>query len=101
MTEPAPFPGIELDVRELEAPEPMQQIFAELHRQGADSCIRVRHRREPVPLYALLDEAGYGHHCQPLADGDFLIYIWPLANSQLQQQCLRNARYENSRTLLR
>ncbi len=50
---------IELDVSALEPCEPLERILEALPRLGAGDWLRVRHRREPRPLYGLLAEGGF------------------------------------------
>lgn len=45
-----------LDVSDLEPPEPMERILDALDEMPAEDCLRVRHRREPYPLYNNLIE---------------------------------------------
>ena len=72
------FPDIiPIDVSELEPPEPMERILARLQRLQTGQLLRVRHRREPFPLYPMLEQAGYTHCCIPSGTEAFLIYIWP------------------------
>lgn len=68
---------IPIDVSELEPPEPMEQILALVQQLKAGQLLRVRHRREPFPLYPLLEQAGYKHCCIRSGTEAFLIYIWP------------------------
>jgi uncharacterized protein (DUF2249 family) len=50
-----------LDVSDLEPPEPMLQVLAALTDLADDEALLMRHRREPVPLYAVLAGQGYRH----------------------------------------
>ena len=68
---------IHIDVSELEPPEPMDRILARLRQLQAGQLLRVRHRREPFPLYPMLEQAGYEYCCIPIGTEVFLIYIWP------------------------
>ncbi len=68
---------IPIAVCELAPPEPMERILARLQQLQAGQLLRVRHRREPFPLYPLLEQAGYKHCCIPSGTEAFLIYIWP------------------------
>jgi uncharacterized protein (DUF2249 family) len=67
---------VTIDVSELEPPEPMEQILARLRQMQAGQLLRVRHRREPLPLYPLLEQAGYRYCCIAKEEESFLIYIW-------------------------
>ena len=68
---------VPMDVSELEPPEPMEQILARLQQLQAGQLLRVRHRREPFPIYPILEQAGYEFCCIPIGTEAFLIYIWP------------------------
>ncbi len=48
-----------LDVQELEAPEPLERILAELETLPDDTLLTVTHWREPLLLYPLLDARGW------------------------------------------
>lgn len=50
---------VPLDVSSLEPPEPMQRILEALFDLAADDRLRVLHRREPFPLYDILNRMGY------------------------------------------
>ncbi|MBI4532227.1 MAG: DUF2249 domain-containing protein [Candidatus Latescibacteria bacterium] len=50
---------IELDVRELEPPEPMIRILEALPRIGERGLLVVHHHREPLLLYEKLTQRGY------------------------------------------
>lgn len=48
-----------LDVRGLEAPEPLERILGELDSLEADEQLDVTHWREPLLLYPILKETGW------------------------------------------
>jgi len=48
-----------LDVRELEAPEPLERILSELDSLQSDEQLNVTHWREPLLLYPILTERGW------------------------------------------
>ncbi|MDE2117423.1 MAG: DUF2249 domain-containing protein [Betaproteobacteria bacterium] len=68
---------IELDVRDLEPPEPMQQALAALAVLKPGQQLRMLLHREPFPLYAMLRERGFTYRTTPLADGNYEIMIRP------------------------
>lgn len=76
MTEAPANSPIELDVRDLEPPEPMQQALAALATLRPGERLRMLHHREPFPLYAMLRERGYTHRTTQLADDTYEILIW-------------------------
>lgn len=67
---------VELDVRELEPPEPMQLALAAIAVLGAGEKLRMLHHREPYPLYTILEQRGFSHRTTELADGSYEILIW-------------------------
>ncbi len=72
-----PATGVrELDVRNLEPPEPLQQALAALATLKPGEHLRMLLHREPFPLYAMLRERGYTHRTTQLADDSYEILIW-------------------------
>lgn len=59
---------IELDVRGLEAPEPLERVLSALDRLGADDELRVKIDCRPVPLFRILERNGYTHEEWPGSD---------------------------------
>lgn len=68
---------VRIDVSGLEPPQPMERIFARLPRLQTGQLLRVRHRREPFPIYPMLAQAGFEHCCIRTGAESFQIYIWP------------------------
>jgi TusA-related sulfurtransferase len=56
---------IELDVRGLEAPEPLVRVLETLDRMVADDSLLVKINCRPVPLFRILDRNGYAHEERP------------------------------------
>ena len=67
----------ELDVRDLEPPEPLQQALAALAVLKPGEQLRMLHHREPFPLYAILRERGFTYRTRQLADDNYEVLIWP------------------------
>ena len=67
---------IELDVRGLQAPEPLVRILEALDVLPAGSVLRVLHHREPFPLYVALQEEGYQYRTEFVAGDRIEIMIW-------------------------
>lgn len=82
---------LHLDVSALEPPEPLEQILAALRSLPAGTALRVNHRREPHPLYPLLAELQFAHHCRHHPDGGITLYIWPADNPALASHCQGDA----------
>lgn len=67
---------IELDVRDLEPPEPLQQALTALAALQPGEQLRMLHHREPFPLYAMLRERGFTCRTTQMADGSYEVLIW-------------------------
>jgi uncharacterized protein (DUF2249 family) len=52
---------VQLDVRGLEPPEPMERVLDALARLQPDEQIRMLIDREPRPLYRILDQNDYAY----------------------------------------
>jgi TusA-related sulfurtransferase len=59
---------IELDVRGLEAPEPLVRVLETLDRMDADDSLLLKIDCRPVPLFRILDRNGYVHEERPGVD---------------------------------
>ncbi len=66
-----------IDVRRLEPPEPLERILDALADLPPGDWLRVRHRREPVPLYRILQQLGYRWDTRHLAPEQVEILVWP------------------------
>ncbi|MCU7906618.1 MAG: DUF2249 domain-containing protein [Candidatus Thiodiazotropha sp. (ex Epidulcina cf. delphinae)] len=64
-----------LDVRVLEPPVPLERILEALENLAVQDCLRVRHSREPYPLYSLLSEMDFSWNTR-WSNGDCIIHIW-------------------------
>ena len=67
----------ELDMRDLEPPEPLQQALAALAALKPGEQLRMLHHREPFPLYAILRERGFTYRTTQLVDDNYEVLIWP------------------------
>jgi uncharacterized protein (DUF2249 family) len=67
---------IDVDVRELTPPEPLERIMDALADLPAGDRLRIRHRREPHPLYGMLRNMGYRWQTTSHALDDFEILVW-------------------------
>lgn len=66
-----------LDVSGLEPPEPLERILDALADLPEGDWLRVRHRREPHPLYGMLRNMDYRWYTVARSPDDFEILIWP------------------------
>lgn len=67
-----------IDVSALEPPEPLERILDSLADLPSGQWLRVRHRRDPVPLYRMLKDMGYLWYTERLSPEHFEILIWPV-----------------------
>lgn len=66
---------IEVDVRDLEPPEPMSAILSALSTLPRGEGLLVHHSRQPFPLYEKLKEAGWDYLCEQKSEQYFLLTI--------------------------
>jgi uncharacterized protein (DUF2249 family) len=67
---------VNLDVNGLEPPEPMVRILEAVTALGPGDRLVVEHFREPVPLYAHLEAAGFAHEIVKLGENRYRLTIW-------------------------
>lgn len=72
----------DLDVSHLPAPEPMAQILKQLAGLKPGQCLRVYHRKEPVPLYDKLAQMGFAHRTVQHHEQSFTMFIVLAENQQ-------------------
>lgn len=65
-----------VDVSALSPPEPMQRAIAALQELAPDEYLVLAHRREPYPLYELLERMGYRHRARDGATTAVEVLIW-------------------------
>ena len=66
---------IEIDVRELEPPEPMVKVLEALSKIDDKTVLLMHHHREPLMLYPKLEERGYRAFCTKINEDYFKIVI--------------------------
>lgn len=66
---------LDIDVHDLQPPEPMLKILENLSRIDDRTVMRVHHHREPVLLYPKLEERGYVAYCEKLGEDNYKILI--------------------------
>ncbi|MFD2231405.1 DUF2249 domain-containing protein [Alkalimarinus sediminis] len=67
---------IDLDVSELEPPEPYALAVQHLVSLPDESILNMIHRQEPFPLYQTADEMGFFHQTTFASEGVVHIYFW-------------------------
>lgn len=74
---------IDLDVSELEPPEPYALAVHQLTQLPDDSILNMIHRQEPYPLYQTADEMGFSHQTTYPSDGVVHIQFWHKDNRKV------------------
>ena len=92
-----PFHEIDLDVRGLPAPEPLQRVVALLPRlREGRTFIRMIHRQEPCLLFPILEKQALAYRMIQRSDGSFSIWIYPQQERQLGTWIEKQAALEES-----
>lgn len=73
---PENAPSVELDVRNLEPPEPMVRILEALNTLPEGGLLLVHHHREPMLLYDKLRQRGYSWQVERLGEQEYMVKIW-------------------------
>lgn len=66
---------VDLDVRGLEPPEPMERALHAAASLAPDQELHLLIHREPFPLYEMLDTMGYRHQTHAEANGNYVVII--------------------------
>ncbi len=66
---------IEMDVRDLEPPEPMIKILGKVRELDEKTILLVHHHREPMMLYEKLDEIGFQAVTTKINDNYYKVVI--------------------------
>jgi uncharacterized protein (DUF2249 family) len=70
--------AVQIDVRGLPPPEPMQHIMDALDLLARGDVLHVAMDREPHPLFGILERDGYTHHGEWTGNG-YALRIWHAA----------------------
>jgi len=82
-----------LDVSQLEPCEPMERILAAIPSLCQGEYLRVWHRMEPHPLYAILEREGFAWLTQPGQTVPVEIYIWLRSDAEAEAAVKTNCQY--------
>ncbi len=82
--------AIVLDVRQLSHPEPFEMAMKALEERGEGEYIKMVHRREPFPLYEVVEKKGLHHETLQTGDALYEIYIWEGSNLPPEIAATRN-----------
>jgi uncharacterized protein (DUF2249 family) len=67
---------VTVDARELEPPEPFEQVTAALNELNQGQYVRMISRRRPFLLYPWLEEEGFSEITVDQEDETYELYIW-------------------------
>ena len=67
---------ITLDVRGMEAPEPLEKVLETIDDFVPGDTLRLVIDCRPMPLYRILERNGYGCREAPGTDSNYVITIW-------------------------
>jgi len=73
-----------LDATQMEAPEPLMLTLEMLEDLGQGDYLRFRHRREPLPLYDNLHQAGFSFITCIGDEVEFEVFIWHEGDDKAQ-----------------
>jgi hypothetical protein len=73
---------VQIDVRGLEPPEPMQHVLGALAQLPPHTPLAVRIHREPLFLYQIIEPDGWCHSSHRLGPDDWEICIWRLEDER-------------------
>lgn len=73
-----------IDVRGLEPPEPMEIALEMTHKLSAGEYLRMLHRREPFPLYRLLEQGGFRFRLHSSGECPFELLIWRAGDNEAE-----------------
>ena len=74
-----------LDVRDLDPPEPLMRALDAAQALLPGDYLRMLHRREPFPLYRLLEQDGFHHLTRRSTDSPFELLIWRATDAAAEQ----------------
>ena len=66
----------EIDVSDLEPPEPLEQSLAALEKMAPEDILIIHHRREPCLLYPVLEKNGLKHRSEEITNGHIQVTIY-------------------------
>jgi TusA-related sulfurtransferase len=67
---------ITLDVRGMEAPEPLEKVLETIDDFAPGDTLRLVIDCRPMPLYRILERNGYACREAPGTDSNYVITIW-------------------------
>ncbi|RRJ85208.1 DUF2249 domain-containing protein [Aestuariirhabdus litorea] len=95
--------AIELDLSELEPPQPWEQVVEQLPRLNQGDWLQLWHHRDPIPLWGLLDRLQLQYRClaretlspalaatlgNPPSRARYWVLVWNPADPVVAEQCL-------------
>ncbi len=78
-----------IDVSMLEPCEPLERVLAALQQLVVGDYLRVIHRREPHPLYQLLQKGGFSWQTVECEPSRYEIFIWKQDDHMAEKMVLQ------------
>jgi len=76
-----------IDVSELEAPQPFEEVLKRLKGLRPGEYIHMLHRKQPLPLLQILEENGYASIMREGQNRPWEIIIWNKSDPQSNEYC--------------
>ncbi len=67
---------VEIDVRELEPPQPLLKIFEIIENMDNDTALSIIHERKPIHLYPKLKDEGFKFLTKEIKENIYSIKVW-------------------------
>lgn len=80
-----------IDVSMLEPCEPLERTLAALQELQPGDYLHVLHRREPMLLYPLLEQGGFGWRTRPGGPAGYEVFIWRRDDNAAERAALQDA----------
>ena len=84
-----------MDATDMEPPEPLIRTLEMLNDLKQGDYLRFIHRREPLPLYDSLNQAGFSYITCADSDEAFKVFIWNQDDAEAQSTIQSQIQSEN------
>jgi hypothetical protein len=82
------FTAIEVDVRDLEPPLPMQEVLSRVPELSVECYIKMIHRQEPKLLFDILNKRGCKFISRQFSEDEWNIYIYLNFADEIEKELL-------------
>lgn len=84
-----------MDATDMEPPEPLMRTLEMLDDLKEGDYLRFLHRREPLPLYDNLNQAGFSYITCADSDVAYEVFIWNIDDAEAQSTIQSHVQSEN------